>query len=83
MVNISKTRDTFVLFFFNNIYNFICSFCSTEKGSSFYNLSPPIEQNGNPDVSPVSANDDGGDVAMSNRNNDDMDDNDPFSKRRY
>ncbi|KFK27140.1 hypothetical protein AALP_AA8G340400 [Arabis alpina] len=53
-----------------------------EKGSSFYNLSPPVEQNGNPDVSPVSANEDGGDVAMSNRNNDDMDNNDPFSKRR-
>uniref|UniRef100_A0A1J3I790 Putative WRKY transcription factor 20 n=1 Tax=Noccaea caerulescens TaxID=107243 RepID=A0A1J3I790_NOCCA len=53
-----------------------------EKGSSLYNLSPSVEQNGNPDVTPVSANDDGGDVAMSNRNNDDMDDNDPFSKRR-
>ncbi|XP_010483009.1 PREDICTED: probable WRKY transcription factor 20 [Camelina sativa] len=53
-----------------------------EKGSSFYNLPPPLEQNGNPDVSPVSANDDGGDVAMSDKNNDDMDDNDPFSKRR-
>ncbi|KAL1200501.1 putative WRKY transcription factor 20 [Cardamine amara subsp. amara] len=43
-----------------------------EKGSSFYDLSPPVEQNGNPDGSPV----------MSNKNNDDMDDNDPFSKRR-
>ncbi|XP_023644282.1 probable WRKY transcription factor 20 isoform X2 [Capsella rubella] len=53
-----------------------------EKGSSFYNLSPPAEQNGNPDVSAVSANDEGKDVAMLNRNNDDMDDNDPFSKRR-
>ncbi|ESQ42891.1 hypothetical protein EUTSA_v10013115mg [Eutrema salsugineum] len=50
-----------------------------EKGSSLYNLSPPVDQNGNPDVSPVSANDDGGDVA---RNNDEVDDNDPFSKRR-
>ncbi|KAJ0261619.1 WRKY domain-containing protein [Hirschfeldia incana] len=44
-----------------------------EKGSSLYNLSPPVEPNGNGD---------GGDLGMSNRNNDDVEDNDPFSKRR-
>ncbi|KAF8116927.1 hypothetical protein N665_0014s0184 [Sinapis alba] len=42
-------------------------------GNYTCNLSPPVEQNGN---------DDGGDHAMSNRNNNDVDDNDPFSKRR-
>ena len=51
-----------------------CSFCYTEKGSSLYNMSPPMEQIGN---------DDGGDLGMSNKNNDDVDENDPFSKRRY
>ncbi|KAF3548774.1 hypothetical protein DY000_02001302 [Brassica cretica] len=44
-----------------------------EKGSSLYNMSPPVEQIGN---------DDGGDLGMSNKNNDDVDENDPFSKRR-
>ncbi|KAL0843774.1 hypothetical protein Bca101_017020 [Brassica carinata] len=45
-----------------------------EKGSSLYNLSPPVEQN---------ENEDGGDLAVSNRNNDDdVDENDPSSKRR-
>ncbi|CAN8252922.1 unnamed protein product [Cochlearia groenlandica] len=53
-----------------------------EKGSSLYNSSSPVEQNVYPDASPVSTNDDGGDVAMSNRNNDEVDDNDPYSKRR-
>ncbi|XP_010539323.1 PREDICTED: probable WRKY transcription factor 20 [Tarenaya hassleriana] len=54
-----------------------------EKGSSMYNNgSQPFEQNGNSEVSPVSASEEGGEVAVSNRNNDDLDDDDPFSKRR-
>ncbi|XP_010545269.1 PREDICTED: probable WRKY transcription factor 20 isoform X2 [Tarenaya hassleriana] len=53
-----------------------------EKGSSMCNnMSQPFEQNGNPEVSPVSASEEGGEIATS-RNNDDLDGDDPFSKRR-
>ncbi|WZY81251.1 hypothetical protein YC2023_027635 [Brassica napus] len=48
-----------------------CSSLNGRDGNYTYNLSPPVEPNGN---------DDGGDLA--NRNNDDVEDNDPFSKRR-
>lgn len=43
------------------------------------------EPNGTPDQSPVTANDDGveGTGLLSNRINDEGDDDDPFSKRRY
>lgn len=51
-----------------------CSSFNGRDGNYTYNLSPPVEQNGN---------DDGGDHAVSKRNNDDVDENDPFSKRRY
>ncbi|CAH2077859.1 unnamed protein product [Thlaspi arvense] len=51
-----------------------------EKG--VYNLCQAIEQTGNPEVHPISATDDGGEVAVSNRNKDDPDDDDPFTKRR-
>lgn len=50
-----------------------CSSFNGRDGNYTYNLSPPVEQNGN---------DDGGDHAVSKRNNDDVDENDPFSKRR-
>ncbi|XP_024005405.1 probable WRKY transcription factor 20 isoform X2 [Eutrema salsugineum] len=51
-----------------------------EKG--VYNLSQAIEQTGTPEVPPMSATDDGAEVAMSNKNKDDPDDDDPFTKRR-
>ncbi|KAF2590598.1 hypothetical protein F2Q70_00039720 [Brassica cretica] len=50
-----------------------------EKG--VYNLSQAIEQTGNPEV--ASTTNDGGDVAASNRNKDDPEDDDPYTKRRY
>ncbi|KFK29179.1 hypothetical protein AALP_AA7G099700 [Arabis alpina] len=53
-----------------------------EKGSSVYNLSQAVEQTGNPEGPPTSATDDGGEVAVSNRNKDDPDNDDPFTKRR-
>ncbi|CAH8299969.1 unnamed protein product [Eruca vesicaria subsp. sativa] len=49
-----------------------------EKG--VYNLSQAIEQTGNTEV--PSTTDDGGDIAVSNRNKDDPEDDDPYTKRR-
>ena len=67
----------------DSIYNFICSFFSlfmnTEK--SVYNLAQAIEQAGNPEV-PLTT-EDGGEVAVSNKSNDDQDEDDPYTKRRY
>ncbi|KAL1202983.1 putative WRKY transcription factor 20 [Cardamine amara subsp. amara] len=53
-----------------------------DKGSGVYNLSHAVEQTGNPEGPPISATDDGGEGAVSNRNKDDPEDDDPFSKRR-
>ena len=44
-------------------------------------MSQAIEQTGNPEV--ASTTNDGGDVAASNRNKDDPEDDDPYTKRRY
>ncbi|KAG2250090.1 hypothetical protein Bca52824_089718 [Brassica carinata] len=49
-----------------------------EKG--VYNLAQAIEQTCNPEVPPTT--DDGGEVAVSNRNKDDQDGDDPYTKRR-
>ncbi|KAJ0250976.1 WRKY transcription factor 20 [Hirschfeldia incana] len=49
-------------------------------GKGVYNLSQAIEQTGNPEV--PSTTDDGGDVAASNRNKDEPEDDDPYTKRR-
>ncbi|KAJ0251360.1 WRKY transcription factor 20 [Hirschfeldia incana] len=51
-----------------------------EKVSGVYNLSQAIEQTCNPEVPPTT--EDGGEVAVSNKNKDDQDDDDPYTKRR-
>ncbi|CAH8317819.1 unnamed protein product [Eruca vesicaria subsp. sativa] len=51
-----------------------------EKVSGVYNLSQAIEQTGNPEVPHTT--DDGGEVAVSNKNKDDQDEDDPYTKRR-
>ncbi|WZZ25959.1 hypothetical protein YC2023_009360 [Brassica napus] len=47
---------------------------------SVYNLAQAIEQAGNPEV-PLTT-EDGGEVAVSNKSNDDQDEDDPYTKRR-
>lgn len=56
-----------------------------EKSVNYGQISHTVEPNGTPDLSPVMANDDSLDGAGStpNRTNDDVEDDDLFSKRRY
>ncbi|CAN8326034.1 unnamed protein product [Cochlearia groenlandica] len=53
-----------------------------EKGFGVYHLSLSGEQNGDPAVPPVSATEEGGEVVASNRNKDDPEEDDQFTKRR-
>lgn len=59
--------------------------CIAEKSGIYGQISHAVEPNGTPDLSPVMANDDSLDGAGStpNRINDDVEDDDLFSKRRY
>lgn len=59
---------------------------NVDKSSSIYGqMANTNERNGTPELSPITANDDGveGTGSLSNRINDEGDDDDPFSKRRY
>lgn len=59
------------------------SFSNVDKSQNVYGqTSNTNDPNGTPDQSPIATNDDSGD-ASGNRIHDDIDDDDPFSKRRY
>ena len=61
----------------------IVSFPDADKSPSIYGqTSNTNDPNGTPDLSPIATNDDSAEAA-GNRINDDIDDDDPFSKRRY
>lgn len=63
--------------------SFCSMFCFIDKSSMYGQVSHTGEPNGTPDLSPGAANDENGEGAVLNRINDEFDEDDPFSKRRY